>query len=378
MQNGLIKMKELQKIISAHQKLSEKNQRTAIATVVNALGSSYRKAGARMLIAEDGFWTGSISGGCLEGDALNKSREVIRSQKSKLVQYDTRHGIENALGDGFGCDGVLTVLVEPIVDDSKNDPVSFLKEIERENEACAMATIYDSNGLHDFNGQRILLKYDDSLISTISDQPVANLVLKNLRKHLLNKDSGSETYNLEGNTIKVLFETFKPDLNLVIYGAVFHALPITRLAKDLGWKVTITDVAKSMPDSFFYEADNLLYDKMPTLDYPDNTAAVCLTHNPQYLMDVLKYLMSLDINYIGILGSKKRINKIFRELAQDGFPLSEKDHERIHNPIGLDLGNDTPEEIALSIVAEIQQKFSKKGGGYMKDLFEPIHKRILA
>jgi len=121
-------MKEIMDIISAFDKAQSEGKQTALATVVHVEGSSYRKEGARMLIAEDGELTGAISGGCLEGDALRKALFVMQEKKAKLVVYDTSNEDDVEVGFQLGCNGIIQVLIEPINTDEPYHPISILKE----------------------------------------------------------------------------------------------------------------------------------------------------------------------------------------------------------------------------------------------------------
>src|SRR4029079_15630264 len=126
-------MKEIRDIINAFDESQKLGKQTALATVVHVDGSSYRRPGARMLITEDGQITGSISGGCLEGDALRKALLVMMQQKSSLVTYDTNDADDAKLGLGLGCNGIIQVLIEPIDITKPNNPIQFLKTISSNN-----------------------------------------------------------------------------------------------------------------------------------------------------------------------------------------------------------------------------------------------------
>src|SRR5476651_2621586 len=122
-------MKELQDIVNAFDKATAAGKQTALATVVHVEGSSYRHAGARMLITEDGQLTGAISGGCLEGDALRKARLAMAQQQPMLVTYDTTDDDDAKLGVGLGCNGIIHILIEPIHPENDNNPIALLKAI---------------------------------------------------------------------------------------------------------------------------------------------------------------------------------------------------------------------------------------------------------
>jgi xanthine dehydrogenase accessory factor len=175
----------------------------------------------------------------------------------------------------------------------------------------------------------------------------------------------------------------QPSVSLIIFGGGFDARPVSQLAKSLGWEVTITDecVAHIAP-LFFPTADNL---SLCHRDFVDRdfhitpyTACVLMSHNYEYDRDVLKKLLKSEAPYIGILGPRKRFDKMLSDFSREGITLSSKDAHRIHSPIGLDIGAEAPDEIAVSIIAEIQSKFSNRSGGFLKYRTGPIHQRDTA
>src|SRR3954464_13392837 len=122
-------MKELKEIINAYDKAAKEGKQTALATVVHLEGSAYRRPGARMLVTEDGKLTGAISGGCLEGDALRKAQLVMVQKRPMLVTYDTTDDDDAKLGVGLGCNGIITILIEPVYETNKNNPIDFVKHV---------------------------------------------------------------------------------------------------------------------------------------------------------------------------------------------------------------------------------------------------------
>ena len=133
-------MKELKTILEAFKKVDLSQHKAALATVVNVKGSSYRSPGARMLITDDGKWVGSISGGCLEGDALRKARKVMIENKPMTITYDTREESNQNLGIGLGCNGVIDVLIEPIDTEAKSNTITLIEQIVSQNQPVALAT----------------------------------------------------------------------------------------------------------------------------------------------------------------------------------------------------------------------------------------------
>ncbi|MBT1702068.1 XdhC family protein [Chryseosolibacter indicus] len=367
-------MKELIAIVEAFSKI-EKQQKAALATVVRVRGSSYRSPGARMLITDNGRWTGSISGGCLEGDALRKARQVILDKKPMTVTYDTREESNQNLGIGLGCNGVIDVLIEPIDEQDAKNPINLLREIINTNIPTGIATVFNGTLI----GEKLLIQNENVKIS-FSNSSLTSEVKKDLKEVFLNKKSYANSYTSANGQTEVFIELIQPSTSLIIFGGGFDARPVSQLAKSLGWLVQITDecVAHIAP-TFFPGVDKL---SLCHRDFVDRdfsitpyTACVLMSHNYEYDRDVLRKLLGTPSPYIGILGPRKRFDKMKEELAQEGIVFDDNDLNRIHSPIGLDIGAETPDEIAISIIAEIQSKFSNRSGGFLKYRNAPIHHR---
>jgi xanthine/CO dehydrogenase XdhC/CoxF family maturation factor len=166
----------------------------------------------------------------------------------------------------------------------------------------------------------------------------------------------------------------------MIFGGGFDARPVSELAKNMGWSVTVSDecVAHIAP-VFFPGADRVSLCHREHIEREFNitpyTACLLMSHNYEYDRDVLKKILSSASPYIGILGPRKRFDKMIDEFTRQGIIITADQMHRIHSPVGLDIGAETPDEIALSIIAEIQAKFSNRSGGFLKYRNAPIHKR---
>ncbi len=365
-------MKELKAILAAHRVADDKRQ-AAIATVVKVKGSSYRSPGARMYITDDGKWVGSISGGCLEGDALRKARQVMMEKKAMTVTYDTREESNQNLGISLGCNGVIDVLIEPIA--SENNPIEVFEKCVTVNQPVAIATITRGNG----TGEKLVIT---NVVATngFSNGALANDVAPLLKRVFDSKKSETIHLSCEGEEFEVFLELIQPTVSLILFGGGFDARPVSQLAKSLGWEVQVTDecVAHIAP-IFFPQADKLSLCQREFIDRDLNitpyTACVLMSHNYEYDRDVLKKLINSPTPYIGILGPRKRFEKMMLEFKNAGIELSPEQLQRIHSPIGLDIGAEAADEIAISIIAEIQSKFTNRTGGFLKHNPGPIHQR---
>lgn len=370
-------MKDFKAIVTAFQQVDFSQRKAALATVVKVRGSSYRSPGARMLITDDGRWVGSISGGCLEGDALRKARTVMMDKTPMTVTYDTREESNQNLGIGLGCNGVIDVLIEPVDPADKKNPVTQFSSLIDAKEPMALATIFNSSA---DNGNKLLITTSGELNNQFANSELTNLVKNDLKLLFDTKKSEAKRYLLDGFEYEVFVELIQPSLSLIIFGGGFDARPVSELAKSLGWNVSVTDecVAHIAP-IFFPTADKLSLCQREFIDrdfeITPYTACVLMSHNYEYDRDVLKKLLKSDTPYIGILGPRKRFDKMLKEFSEVGITLRDSDFQRIHSPIGLDIGAEAPDEIALSIVSEIQSKFSNRSGGFLKYHSGPIHQR---
>jgi xanthine dehydrogenase accessory factor len=372
-------MKEFRAILEACRKVDFAERKAALATVVKVRGSSYRSPGARMLITDDGRWVGSISGGCLEGDALRKARQVMTDGIPLTVTYDTSEESNQNLGIGLGCNGIIDVLIEPVDPTDQKNPVGFYEQIVALQVPVTLATVFSADDAS-LVGKKLLLSDDGRRLHNFFESSLEAIVTPHLQRLFESKKSRAMTFDVQGQAVEVFTELIQPSTSLILFGGGFDARPVTQLAKSLGWDVTVTDecVAHIAP-LFFPDADKLSLCQRDFIDrdfvITPYTACVLMSHNYTYDRDVLRKLLRTQTPYIGILGPRKRFDKMLAEFEQEGVTLTPEDFHRIHSPIGLDIGAEAPDEIAVSIVAEIQGKFTNRSGGFLKYRQGPIHQR---
>ncbi|QKZ11596.1 XdhC family protein [Spirosoma sp. KUDC1026] len=368
-------MKEISRILDVYDQVDFSQRRAALATVVWVEGSSYRRPGARMLITDDGRWEGAISGGCLEGDALRKARQVMLDGKAIVVTYDTMDDSANSFGVGLGCNGIIDVLIEPIDPTVAQNPITMLREFVQKRDVRALATVIKSEPSSELMpGQRFVLTETDA--SLVPDWLADDMetVFNTGKPH-------TQTYVVAAGTADIFIERIDPGIELIIMGAGYDVIPVAKLGRELGWQVTVTDdcVAHLAPVRFPVATCVVFADRTAVLDQltiTERTAAVLMSHNFNYDKAVLQSLLTTDIPYIGMLGPRKRFDKMQAEFEKEGLFFSETELDRIHAPIGLDLGAETPDEIALSIIAEVKSFFSRRSGGSLKHKSGPIHERL--
>jgi xanthine/CO dehydrogenase XdhC/CoxF family maturation factor len=372
-------MKEIKDIIQAYDEAVKQGKQTALATVVHLEGSSYRRPGARMLVTEDGNLTGAISGGCLEGDALRKAMLVMTGKKTMLVTYDTMDEDDAKFGVGLGCNGIIQVLIEPIDPARTNNPIQFLKTIIAKRQKAVLVTLFSLQDKKNPQPGTCLLLTENGNIT--GSAPSLNDILADNAKDVFAKQSSSfKNYISDKNSITAFIEFIKPVVSLVAIGAGNDVIPLIEMANVLGWESTVVDGrANYAKQERFPSACQVLVSKpenvLEQIVMDDQTVFALMTHNYNYDMAMLKALVERNAVYIGMLGPKKKLDRILEELKDGGFSLTEQQLSVIYGPVGLDIGAETPEEIALSIIAEIKAVLSGRKGKLLKDSTEVIHPR---
>jgi len=373
-------MKEIKDIIRAYAEAQKNGKRTALATVVHVEGSSYRRPGARMLITEDGELTGAISGGCLEGDALRKARLVMAQQKPLLVTYDTTEDDDAKLGVGLGCNGIIHILIEPIHPDNPLNPLELLKEVTTKRQQAVLVTLFRLEDRHASQPGTCFLLLEDQRIIGKVDNKFSGILLKDVREALVTKTSAINIYDDEALPLTAFVEYLAPAVSLVIIGAGNDIFPLVQMANILGWEVTVADGRANYATlARFPTAQKVLVAKanqlLQQLTVDERTVFALMTHNYNYDMAMLRELLKINIPYIGSLGPKKKLERMLEELTAEGLEITAEQHDKIYGPVGLDLGAETSEEIAISIVAEIKAVMARKPAGFLRDNNVPIHAR---
>jgi xanthine/CO dehydrogenase XdhC/CoxF family maturation factor len=377
-------MSELQQILQAFAQSQKSQQRTALATVVQTSGSVYRRPGARMLLVEDGQMISAISGGCLEGDVFERSQSLMfNGGEPMLVRYDTTSGEDIVYGFGLGCNGVVDVLIESLSNETAVSQMSFIQDCLQSGQAGAIATVFKIEGVSDITiGSRLMLTSDGAVINQITNTTIAQRIETDIHHALREQQTCVKSYTLAQGRVDVLIEVIQPLVPLAIFGAGYDAIPVVQLAKYLGWQVTVIDSRPGfLTSDRFPQADqNLLCEPDNSDSYQHlltpQTVAVVMTHS--YLSDLafLKTLIPSSVRYLGVLGPKRRMQQLWDDLAKDNILPTVAQQQRIYNPVGLDIAAETPEEIALSIVAEIQAVIGGRRGSFLRDRLGSIHSSL--
>ena len=338
-------MKEIRTIVAAWQSLDLTQTKAALATVVRVEGSSYRRAGARMLVLDDGTYLGGISGGCLEGDALRRAQKGIALQRPSVITYDTTQDDDYQIGVGLGCQGIIDVLFTPLKPDDPHCPLRILAGLTSIRQPAVVITITGSPDpqhlgaawLHTNTAAKPPYS-SPSPEDPTGDSPAA--LIPEIDQALADRQSRAITL---GDT-RYFVEIVLPAIHIVAYGGSYDIHTLRRQTVELGWDFTI--INKKNPQT-------------PVID--DYTAILLMSHDYNTDKRNLQLVLPSPATYIGILGPHKRAEKLFAEVG-----IKDADLPRIYAPAGLDIGAATPEEIALSILAEVRSHFSNRQGSSLR------------
>ena len=362
-------MKEIKDIIEAFDAAELAGKKSALATVVQVNGSSYRRPGARMLVTEDGNLTGAISGGCLEGDALKKAVLAITKGRKKLVIYDTTDEDDAKLGVQLGCNGIVSILFEPIDSAKPDHPIHFLRLSIAERKPFVLICGYSIHH-SEHAGTCSVLQLPEAVQKQLL--PIAERVLDQQKSEHLFLDKADQQ--------QVFFlEYCIPPIALLIAGAGNDVMPLVEIACLLGWKVTIANGRASHASSQrFPGAATILVGKpdkwKETAKIDNRTAVILMTHNYNYDMEMLRMLGNHpELKYLGILGPAAKRERMLEALKEEGIHISAEGLQKIYGPTGLDLGAETAAEIAVSITAEIMAVLQSKQPVHLREKLTSIH-----
>jgi len=317
-----------------------------LATIVETRGSTYRKIGTLMLIDEEGECTGLLSGGCLEADISLHAQDVFSTQKTKRLSYDLSSDDNLLWGLGLGCDGAIELLLQPL--SPQNNHLEFtllLDALSRRKTGYYLQSISDA-GIP----QAQFIEYQLSEDLSIDTNILSSLTIKN-----------------EQIVIPV-----RPPISVLICGAGPDAVPVINMINQLGWQATLWDHRPAyLQQSEFtccYKKRKTRCENTQPKEYSEFDAVVVMTHNITFDAVYLSKALSADVNYIGLLGPAARRDKLLKE---NGLTFSQVQGQ-VYGPVGLDLGGRSPQAIALSITAQIQQHISE----HTNDLYRPWRQKM--
>ncbi len=371
-------MKELATILSQAEKLNRRGKSFALATVVRIDGSAFRRPGARMLITAEGEPIGTISGGCLEGEVVHQARKVLETGRPVLQVFEIDED-DPFLGFGSGCGGTVYVLIERIgVADSSN-PLTLIRTCLANRTPALLATVYDGT-LPDVRGRHVLLTEDHSPNGQAGHPALTQAMQADAATLLKHRRPEIRRYTFDEGNAEVLFELIQPPIQLFVLGNGPDVGPLVQIAHNIGFHVTVIG-RKPMHDleRWFPQADRHVFVMHPEqvldhLSIDNRSAAVIMNHNFIRDQHLLGLLLGTPMPYIGCLGPGRRTKRMLDEIKSPNFP--EEVLERMYAPVGLNLGSETPEEIALSILAEIQAVLTGHSADMLRNQQGPIHKAV--
>lgn len=369
----------------------------AVATVVHVVGSAYRREGARMLMQEDGSASGAISGGCLELEVQEAAREAARSGRPRLVHFDMTADDDVVWGLGLGCNGRIDVLIEPLL-----PPVSQclarIQKARRAGQRLAAAAVVHSPGGQPPVGARLYV-YEDEVCGTLGAPELDRAVVADARSLLTAGASRSFLYitgpdgrvrpvrdrqaivDRRAEGVQVFVEAVVPPPRLVVFGAGHDAIPLVRCAASAGFQVEVVDSRPAYARSERFPGAHRVVcahpDQLPgDVRFDRDTYAVVMTHNFHQDKEILTRIWGRPYAYLGLLGPWQRTERLLRALEADGLAVAEH-LDRLFAPIGLDLGAEGPEQIAVAVVAELLAARNGRSGGFLRFRRGPLHRETL-
>ncbi len=340
-------------------------ERTALplvlASVLRTDGSTYSKAGARVLIAADGRTSGMISGGCLEADLRERALRVLARKLPERAWFDTRESDDPIWGLGMGCEGAMDIWLQAELPEDDYPVMRYMQRCLESEQAATIATVVGGQataselGIHAFRGHPGGTALETRLAALLVAAAPRCAELRSLQ--------------VGDRALEVLIGTVDLAPSLLICGGGADAVPVQSFAASLGWRVTVFDHRPAYAsDSHFPLAARVICarpEELPQrLELPRFDAAVVMSHNLVADIAYLRALAAQPPTYIGLLGPPNRRQRLIAEVGDAVQHVA----SRIHGPAGLDIGAGSPEGIALAIIAQIHAALAGKPGGP----FEPV------
>jgi xanthine/CO dehydrogenase XdhC/CoxF family maturation factor len=365
-------MNELKSIALAAGRLRQEAEPFLTATVVRVRGSSYRRPGARMLITRDRWVTGSVSGGCLEHDVVRRGWWRTRNGAPHLVTYDARSQEELGWGLGIGCDGTVDLLLEPARDDAM-DAIDFIARCYESQKRGALATLF---GGASKLGAHVAVTAGGSVVSDELDEVVRENLADECRRVLEDGESRVVRCDSKTGPVEALVEAVLPPPRFFVIGAGHDAVPVVTMAHTVGWETVVCDAtARFGTRERFAHADEILVatpgELAVRVDAGDRAMAVVMAHDYERDRACLAALLATRVAYIGMLGPRRRTAQMLEDLGIDRLD------PRVHAPVGLAIGAETPQEIALAIVSEVQSVLTGTCAVPLRERQGAIHPQAL-
>lgn len=323
-----------------------------VATTIHTEGSTYRKAGARILISPDGTTSGMLSGGCLEADLLDRAERVLRNERAERVVYDTTGSDDIIWGLGLGCEGLTEIWLQPTFAEQGYEPLAYLQHCLQQNRPGSIAIVVGGQALaselgrHGYAG----IRGDDPLAARLGSIEA--------------QEPRLEMIPYLGRDLEVFSAPVTLPPALLLCGGGPDAVPVARFADTLGWRVTVIDHRPAFADPARFPATTRVIsapaDELSArVELAVFDAAVIMSHHLEADITYLRQLAGQPLRYIGLLGPSPRRARLMKEVARTSKLLA----DQIYGPAGLNIGSNSPASIAIAIVAEIHMILSGKRCG---------------
>ncbi len=364
-------------------------QGIALATVVRVKGSAYRREGAKMLVRDDGAMTCMLSGGCLEPEVVEVAKGVIQSGAPIVTAYDLEEDV--VWGLGIGCGGSVDIRIEKL----ESDPVmdAWLGVLERA-EVGVLATVLEdrSGGASGPAGAVLQARSTSGRMMITESETRGWLEPAGLERQVLEvahemmgalyPRAETQTFKLpDGSRVDVFLDASAPPPELVIFGAGHDAMPLNQRARDLGWRVSVVDVREAFltqgrfPDAKLVAAHFEEFAK--SLEIGPRSFVMIMNHHLERDRESLRFALESPSPYVGVLGPRQRFHKLLDALAEEGFKPTAAQLEKSRAPVGLAIGAESPDEVALSIMTELIAVRRGFMGGFLSGIEGRIHDPIL-
>jgi xanthine dehydrogenase accessory factor len=384
-------------LVEAAARLRRAREAYVLATVVRVTGSAYRRPGARMIVASQGRVAGSVSGGCFERTIVEKGFWLTREGPA-VVTFDAHadddpgdhadgtsgRWTEDGSRLGLGCEGTVEILLERVEPDQVTEPLACFEQCSRTQRRGGVATVFRS----DDPGVPVGLRVHATACGEAWGHGDGSLHVTALRSACLEAMAAGPfarpmTAASPTGSFDALVEGVFPPPRLFVFGDRHDAVPLVHMAATLGWEVIVwAPHARFDLRDRFSEASEFLSgpprDVAPRIDSSDRPAAVIMTHDYAVDRDCLRTALESRAVYVGVLGPRRRTQRMLDDLALTSGALSSHERlsmgdPRIHAPVGLALGAETPEEIALAIAAEVQSVWAGASARNLRELPGSIH-----
>ncbi|WP_066414808.1 XdhC family protein [Halorubrum aethiopicum] len=343
-----------------------------LATVVDVEGSAYRRPGAKMLITPDGGGAGSITAGCLEDEVRELAADVLDRGEPRVETWDLMNDEDDVWGMGVGCNGVITVLLEPLGESYR--PVT---EAYDRGESVGVVTVLGGDGPP--VGTRSVRRPGGGFAGDLPDS-LAEAVADEVDRLVAAGESDAVAVERDGGRVELFVDGIEPPPELVVFGSGHDVGPVAELATLADFRVTVVSFRGLHADEERFAAADEVVSASPgevadLREWDAETYAVVMTHNFVDDRLALDALLSTPVPYVGVMGPRKRFAEMRERFREEGREFDDAELDRVYTPIGLNLGGDTPYRIACSIVTEVLAVAHDRSPGHLRDRDEPIHDR---